>query len=177
MKRIKMREYLLLLPIIFIFHDMEEIIGFGWFFRNNPEIFKRFPIITKAYKDYTTAGMALAVYEEFIPFFGVSLMAYYFENDVLYTLWFGLLFSLTAHFVVHIGQSIYIRKYIPSLITSLICLPPSVIIIIKSLSIINIDLVTVILIPVAIIGMIINLKFAHSLMHKYGQKLSGKIES
>ncbi|MCR5127674.1 MAG: HXXEE domain-containing protein [Lachnospiraceae bacterium] len=56
-----MREYLLLLPIIFIFHDMEEIIGFGWFFRNNPEIFKRFPIITKAYKDYTTAGMALAV--------------------------------------------------------------------------------------------------------------------
>lgn len=70
-----MREYLLLLPIIFIFHDMEEIIGFGWFFRNNPEIFKRFPVITKAYKDYTTAGMALAVYEEFIPFFGVSLMA------------------------------------------------------------------------------------------------------
>ena len=64
-----MREYLLLLPIIFIFHDMEEIIGFGWFFRNNPDIFKRFPIITKAYKDYTTAGMALAVYEEFIPFF------------------------------------------------------------------------------------------------------------
>ena len=50
-----MREFLLLLPIIFIFHDMEEIIGFGWFFRNNPDIFKRFPIITKAYKDYTTA--------------------------------------------------------------------------------------------------------------------------
>ena len=58
-----MREYLLLLPILFIFHDMEEIIGFGWFFRNNPDIFDRFPKITKAYKEFTTAGMALAVYD------------------------------------------------------------------------------------------------------------------
>ena len=40
---------------------MEEIIGFGWFFRNNPEIFDRFPKITKAYKEFTTSGMALAV--------------------------------------------------------------------------------------------------------------------
>ena len=56
-----MKQYLLLLPIIFIIHDMEEIIGFRWFFRNNPTIFDRFPRITKAYKDCTTAGMALAV--------------------------------------------------------------------------------------------------------------------
>ena len=171
MKRIKMREYLLLLPIIFIFHDMEEIIGFGWFFRNNPEIFKRFPIITKAYKDYTTAGMALAVYEEFIPFFGVSLMAYYFENDVLYTLWFGLLISITAHFVVHIGQSIYIKKYIPSLITSIICLPITVIVLIKSSQHIVFDLSTILLIVASILLMIANLKFAHWLMHKFGKQL------
>ena len=164
-----MKDYILLLPILFIFHDMEEIIGFGYFFRNNKQLFERFPKITAAYKDFSAEGFALAVYEEFIPFFGISLL--------VNALWLGLMISLTAHFLVHIGQSIYIRKYIPSLITSLICLPPSVIIIIKSLSIINIDLVTVILIPVAIIGMIINLKFAHSLMHKYGQKLSGKIES
>ena len=59
-----MREYLLLLPILFIFHDMEEIIGFGWFFRNNPELFERFPKITKAYQGFHTAGMALAVYED-----------------------------------------------------------------------------------------------------------------
>ena len=45
-----MKQYLLLLPIIFIIHDMEEIIGFRWFFRNNPTIFDRFPRITKAYK-------------------------------------------------------------------------------------------------------------------------------
>jgi len=169
-----MNGYILLLPIIFIFHDMEEIVGFGYFFRNNKQLFERFPKITAAYKDFTTAGFALAVYEEFIPFFGISLLAFFFPCKVLYALWLGLMISLTAHFLVHIGQSIYIRKYIPSLITSIICLPPSVIIIIKSLTIIKIDLLTIVLIPVAIVGMIINLKFAHSLMHKYGKKLSDK---
>ena len=166
-----MREYVLLLPIIFIFHDMEEIIGFGWFFRNNPGIFDRFPMITKAYKDYTTAGMALAVYEEFIPFFGISLMAYYFENDVLYTLWFGLMISLTAHFLVHVGQSIYVKKYIPSLITSIICLPVSVIILIKSSQYMVFSLSTILLIVGSILFMVANLRFAHLLMHRFGKQL------
>lgn len=31
-----MKDYILLLPIIFIFHDMEEIIGFGRFFKKTP---------------------------------------------------------------------------------------------------------------------------------------------
>ena len=98
-------------------------------------------------------------------------MAYYFENDVLYTLWFGLLFSLTAHFVVHIGQSIYIKKYIPSLITSIICLPITVIVLIKSSQHIVFDLSTILLIVASILLMITNLKFAHWLMHKFGKQL------
>ncbi len=168
---VTMREYVLLLPIIFIFHDMEEIIGFGWFFKNNPEIFDRFPKITKAYKGFTTAGMALAVYEEFIPFFGISLLAYYYENDMLYTLWFSLMLSLTAHFVVHIGQSIYLKKYIPSLITSVICLPISVIILINSAKYMTFRITDVILIVAGILLMMANLRFAHWLMHRFGRRL------
>ena len=166
-----MREYVLLLPIIFIFHDMEEIIGFGWFFRKNPQILERFPRITKAYKDYTTAGMALAVYEEFIPFFGISLLAYYFENNVLYTLWFGLMLSLTAHFVVHIGQSIFVRRYIPSLITSMICLPLSVIILINCAEHLEFNFTTITIISVSILLMLANLRFAHWLMNRFGKVL------
>ena len=166
-----MREYVLLLPILFIFHDMEEIIGFGWFFKNNPEIFERFPKITAVYRDFTTSGMALAVYEEFIPFFGISLIAYYFENDVLNTIWLGLLISLTAHFIVHIGQSIYIRKYIPSLITSVVCLPISVVILIKSSEYLVFSLPTVLILAGSIASMMVNLRFAHWLMHKFGNQL------
>lgn len=39
-----MKNYILLLPIIFIFHDMEEIVGFERFLKN-PDIFVRFPSI------------------------------------------------------------------------------------------------------------------------------------
>jgi hypothetical protein len=42
-----MKEYILLLPIIFIFHDMEEIVGFEWFFRRNPDLYDRFPRLMK----------------------------------------------------------------------------------------------------------------------------------
>ena len=150
---------------------MEEIIGFGWFFKNNPEIFERFPKITAVYRDFTTSGMALAVYEEFIPFFGISLIAYYFENDVLNTIWLGLLISLTAHFIVHIGQSIYIRKYIPSLITSVVCLPISVVILIKSSEYLVFSLPTVLILAGSIALMMVNLRFAHWLMHKFGNQL------
>ncbi len=166
-----MREYLLLLPILFIFHDMEEIIGSGWFFRNNPEIFERFPKTTKAYKEFTTAGMALAVYEEFIPFFGISLLAYYLNNDVLYTIWFGLLISLTTHFVVHIGQSIYVKKYIPSLITSIICFPISIVILINCKKYMVFNLPAIILIAGSILLMMANLKLAHWLMNRFGKLL------
>lgn len=167
-----MKDYILLLPILFIFHDMEEIIGFGCFFRRNKQLFERFPKITAAYKDFSAEGFALAVYEEFIPFFGISLLAYFFPCRVLYSLWIGLMLSLTAHFLIHIGQSIYIRKYIPSLITSIICLPPSIVILIKCINSIEFDLMTIILMAAGIVGMIINLKFAHCLMHKYGKRLS-----
>ena len=108
-----MRDYILLLPIIFIFHDMEEIVGFGWFFRNNPYVFERFPKVTNTYRGFTHMGFASAVYEEFIPFFGVSLLAYYFPGKVLYGLWFGIFMALAGHFLLHIGHTIHIRKYIP----------------------------------------------------------------
>lgn len=101
-----MREYILLLPILFIFHDMEEIAGFIWFFKRNTYLFDRFPKVMNTYRGMTHTGFALAVYEEFIPFFGVSLWAYYFPNDVLYGLWFGIFMSLAGHFFIHIGHSI-----------------------------------------------------------------------
>jgi hypothetical protein len=78
-----MKEYILLLPIIFIFHDMEEVVGFGYFFKKNHDLYDRFPRVTKAYRNFKTEGFAAAVYEEFIPFFGVSLLVYYFPNVLI----------------------------------------------------------------------------------------------
>ena len=152
-----MKDYILLLPIIFIIHDMEEIIGFERFFNNNPWLYDRFPKLMNGFCGLSTARFALGVYEEFIPFFGVSLLAYYFPGKVVYGLWFGMFLSLAGHFLIHIGQAIYIRKYIPCLITTLACLPVSVIILIKAAKLMVFDAPTVICVTLGTAVMIINM--------------------
>lgn len=166
-----MRDYLLLLPIIFIFHDMEEICGFIWFFKRNIDFFERFPKVMNAYRGQTHEGLAVGVYEEFIPFFGISLLAYYFPNDILYGLWYGLFLALTGHFLIHIGQTLYIRKYIPSFITSVICLPVSVIILYQTAKIITFDPFTIMAVPAAVLLMMINLKLCHKLAYYVSRKV------
>ena len=162
-----MRDYILLLPLIFIFHDMEEIIGFKRFLDKNPWVFERYPKITSAYRNFQTDAFAMAVYEEFIPFFGISLLTYFFPGKIIYAIWFGLLIALTVHFGIHIIQSICLKKYIPSFITSIICMPISIYIILKCLEYISLDLLVTAVIICSIIGMMLNLRLAHVLMHKF----------
>ena len=167
-----MREYLLLLPIIFIFHDMEEIVGIEWFYSKNRWLFERYPKILKSYKGVTHMGFSAAVYEEFIPFFGVSLFAYYFPGQVLFALWYGIFLALAGHFLIHIGQVIVIRKYAPFIITSLICLPVSIVILVKSAPFIEWNAFAVAIVISGILLMLANFKAAHAVMH-YVNKRAG----
>lgn len=169
-----MREYLLLLPLIFIFHDMEEIVGFGWFFRSNPELYKRFPRVMKNYIGFTEMGMAIGVYEELIVFGGVSIASYYFPSPIMYSVWFGFFLALTGHFIVHIGHTLYIRKYIPSFITSVICLPVSVIILYKSAEYMTFDAVTVAGMFISILAMIGNFFMLHAVMHRINERINSE---
>ena len=167
-----MREYILLLPILFIFHDMEEIVGLGHFYTKNMWLFDRFPKILNAYRGITHEGFSAAVYEEFIPFFGISLLAYYFPNQILFAIWYGVFLSLTGHFFIHIGQAIYIRKYIPCLATSIICLPVCILILVKSAAFIDWGIMSVLITIAGIALMIVNFKFAHWVMHIVNKKAS-----
>ena len=169
-----MKDYILLLPLIYLFHDFEEIIGFGWFFRRNPEIFTKYPRLTAAYREYTDVGMAVGVFEQFLLFFGgSSVLAFYFPSRALYGVWYAMLLGLTAHFAVHIGICIYIRRYVPSLITSLICLPVGVLLLIKTAGLMTFDMLTVVSAAVTIPAMMLNMKLAHIGMFMIGKKLSG----
>ena len=167
-----MREYLLLLPLIFIFHDMEEMVGFGWFFRNNPELYKRFPRTLKNYIGFTEMGMTIGVYEEFFLFGGAALLAYYFPSKILYAVWFGFFMALAGHFVIHIGHTIYIHKYIPSFITSVISLPVSVLILLSSAKHMMFDWIMIAGITMSILIMIVNFFLLHALMGKVNKKIN-----
>ncbi|HFL3522040.1 TPA: HXXEE domain-containing protein [Clostridioides difficile] len=169
-----MEKYIWLFPLLFIFHDMEEIIGFGiWLKKNKSMLYKKYPFISKIYENYSTEGMAFAVFEEFILCIIFCILTVITENQYVYLLWLGSFIAYTLHLVIHIGQSIIIRKYIPSLITSIICLPISIWCISKSIYIVDCEMSTTIL--YSIIGIIIvalNLKFAQSLIGKFTKWMS-----
>ena len=127
-----MKEYVWLFPIIFMFHDMEEIIGFKFFLRQNEtELQKRFPAILRRYKDFSTEGFALAVYEELILCIAISALAYFIDREFLWYIWLGAFLGCDLHFFVHLIQVSIYRRYIPACITSLICLPINTLIICK----------------------------------------------
>ena len=121
--------------------------------------------------------MAIGVYEELILFGGISLLAYYFPSQVLYAVWFGFFMALAGHFVVHIGHTLYIRKYIPSFITSFISLPVSVIILYKTAMLMDFDVLTMIGIVISILVMIGNLIMLHAIMHRVNAKINDPIKS
>jgi hypothetical protein len=76
------------------------------------------------------------------------------------------------HFIIHIGQAILIRQYIPATITSIICLPISLQILYKCFLTIKSEWWYVaIFIVVGILVVAVNLKFAHKMMGWFTRKM------
>ena len=60
-----MDTYIWLFPTLFMFHDMEEIMGLrGRLTKNEAVLAERFPKIAQLYMHFTTEGFAVAVFEE-----------------------------------------------------------------------------------------------------------------
>lgn len=118
--------YLWMFPLLFIFHDMEEIIGLvPWIHFNETLLAQKVPTILKIHKGVTTKGFALAVFEEFILVLSITLLTYFTQSRVFELIWLGGFVAFALHLLLHIGQSILLRKYIPALITSILCFPVS----------------------------------------------------
>ena len=154
--------FALTFPLLFIFHDLEEIIGMRRFINRNADMLQsRFPFLSNRFKNFTTEGFALAVMEEFVVFTAISLVAIYFDTSLFWNIWFGGFLGLTAHYVVHIIQALVIRRYIPALITSIICLPISVLILHHSYGLIEINVWHIVIgIAIVALNMIPALKIA-----------------
>ena len=60
-------------------------------------------------------------------------------------------------------------KYIPSLVTSVICLPVSIVILVRCAGYITFDVKTDLCIFIGIVVMAMNLKLAHMLMHWFNR--------
>ena len=82
-------------PLLFIFHDMEEIIGLvPWIHLNETLLVQKAPAILTIHKEVTTEGFALAVFEEFILVLSITLLAYFTQSRALELVWLGGICSL-----------------------------------------------------------------------------------
>jgi hypothetical protein len=118
---IKIETLMWLLPIVFMFHDFEEIIMFKpWLNVNWPNLEKRFPKwVARALAEQSkmsTSAFALAVAEEFIVLSALTLLAVELE---LYPFWAGMLLGFFIHLLIHMGQFAAYRGYVPVILTSL----------------------------------------------------------
>jgi hypothetical protein len=121
-----------LFPIVFIFHDFEEIIyAERWFTANTANLRRRLP---KRWADrvleqfsMSTAQFAVAVLVVFLFVSSSTYMAnQYLQGGPLGNLQFFVVCTLVLflHIFTHLGQAIYFRSITPGSITSLILLLP-----------------------------------------------------
>lgn len=121
----EMKFILWLFPILFMFHDFEEIIFMqAWLNKNRSYLRDKFPGLSSKllphFDTITTPAFALGVAEEFILLSIITIVSYAMD---CYSLWVGLFVAFTVHLIIHCLQALVVRKYIPALITSVICLP------------------------------------------------------
>lgn len=113
------------LPLVFMFHDFEEIIFTKqWIKKNKANLHQRFPKLAARLllhlEKLSTEAFSLAVAEEFVVLSLVTVYALY-SGD--YRLWYGLFIAFSVHIIIHIFQWIVYRKYIPCIVTSILVLP------------------------------------------------------
>ena len=174
-----MDQYIWLLPLLFVFHDFEEIIGMrAWTARNAADICQRFPRFAFIFKSTTTTeGFALAVAEEFVLLLIICGLTFT-GIRVFNLLWLGAFIAFTLHLVVHIGQAVVIRKYIPALATSILVLPVSLWLIANSIKNSDFSPIEIIIYSLtAAEAVVANLLLAHWLARKFGEWVKGKNRS
>ncbi len=113
-----------LLPIVFMFHDFEEIIFFkSWIAKNKKTLSKRFPKLSRRllgrFENLSVQAFSLAVAEEFVLLSLVTVLSVVFES---YLFWFGIFMGFFIHLLIHLIQWFVFRKYIPAIFTSIISL-------------------------------------------------------
>ncbi len=110
-----------LLPVVFMVHDLEEIIMMRpWYLKNERLIKARFHRLASNISrtsNLSTSAIALAAGEEFVVLSAIMLVSVEYE---LYSLWAGFLIGFLLHLIFHVGSFLVMGRYVPYIITSVI---------------------------------------------------------
>ena len=102
-------------------HEFEEMVMLpAWIEKNEKELSRRFPALRSKLSFLQSPAFGIAVCEEFV-IISACTMATIITGNMLF--WYICLLAFSLHFVAHIIQFFIIRKYIPAIVSTVLCLP------------------------------------------------------
>ncbi|MGL5439425.1 MAG: HXXEE domain-containing protein [Filifactoraceae bacterium] len=163
-----------LFPVIFMIHEMEEIVGLRIWLDRNSDIVKDYNILSNLYQNYSNEGFSLAVLEEYFICIIITALSIFYK---FYIAWIGVSVAFTLHLVIHIIQSMIVKRYIPALISSMSLLPLSIFLIYKVISMLRYTTYSLLVSSmVSVILMMVNLIMIHWMMKKITENLKNTLE-
>ncbi len=107
-----LHSFFLLFPSIFILHELEELLLFPRFMERNPQLQRR--LLSGAFTPFRINAI---IYQEFILLLIILGLSIYFEDFDFYI---TIIIAYVYHVIGHIFQSIFLRQYIPGVLSGMI---------------------------------------------------------
>ena len=107
-----LHSFFLLFPSIFMLHELEEILLFPRFMERNPQLQRR--LLSGAFTPFRINAI---IYQEFILLLIILGLSVYFESFVFYL---TIIIAYIYHVIGHVFQSIFLRQYIPGVLSGII---------------------------------------------------------
>ncbi len=170
----ELRWFTWLFPLLFIVHDMEEIMKAKQWCKKGLQQFIPLPI-TPFGNTKSTAGLAVGVFEELILWILATLLG---NITGFYGLWYGLLTANIIHLVLfHIVLlPLSYRHYVPGEVTAWLTLFPCCYILILAQRVLNYSAVEITLwVIIGFIFAFVNMKVLHKNINKLA-KIAGESE-
>ncbi|MDO4497462.1 MAG: HXXEE domain-containing protein [Bacteroidales bacterium] len=113
-------------PLAFIIHDVEEIaVQHRWMLAHREALALRFPKMKPMIEQLAqlnTKAFAIAAFEELVVLLLTTAYAL-LQEPYCMEVWAALFMAFSIHLLVHVGQAILVRGYVPGVATSLLLLP------------------------------------------------------
>lgn len=104
--------FFLLFPSIFMLHELEEILLFPRFMDRNPQLQRR--LLSGAFTPFRINAI---IYQEFILLLIILGLSVFFESFDFYL---TIIIAYIYHVIGHVFQSIFLRQYIPGVLSGII---------------------------------------------------------
>lgn len=160
-----------LLPILFMIHDFEEIIFVKIWRERYKYCLDACTMKKKPFSDFkSTDEFSIGVEIIFVILSLITLFSIIF-ND--YHVWYGFLFTITAHFITaHFNLSLKFKHYVPGFVTSILFLPLNAYIIYIATAMLEFNIIDIIISCTlgAAVGFFIY-TFLHSMEKKFANQL------